>query len=122
MVRVRQRFDAPELTDIGAEVEAQLGHLKGQLRPGMRVGITAGSRGVANIATILRAAGDAVRRLGGEPFIIPAMGSHGGATADGQVEMLAGYGVTEASTGLPIVSSMDVRQIGQLGAAGDPGP
>ncbi|HEX2184883.1 MAG TPA: DUF2088 domain-containing protein [Chloroflexota bacterium] len=122
MVRVRQHFDAPVLESIEAGVRAQLRLLEGKIRPGMRVGITAGSRGVANIAAILRATGDVVRELGGRPFIIPAMGSHGGATAEGQVEVLAGYGVTEATTGLSIVSSMAVRQIGTLGDAGDAGP
>jgi hypothetical protein len=122
MARVRQRFDAPVLADVAGETRAQAERLVSGIRPGMRVGITAGSRGVANIATILRAAGEAVRERGGEPFVLPAMGSHGGATAEGQVELLAGYGVTEASTGMPIVSSMEVRQIGQLGTAEDPGP
>ena len=122
MVRVRQRFDAPVLEDIAGETRAQVRALVAGIRPGMRVGITAGSRGVANIALILRAAGEAVRERGGEPFVLPAMGSHGGATAEGQVEVLAGYGVTEESTGMPVVSSMEVRQIGQLGTADDPGP
>src|SRR5438067_5517989 len=121
MVRVRQRFDAPALDDVEGAVKKQLALLQGKVTPGMRIGITAGSRGIANIARILRAAGEAVRALGGEPFIIPAMGSHGGATAEGQTEVLASYGVTEQSTGLPVVSSMDVRQIGQLGGDDDPG-
>jgi hypothetical protein len=122
MARVRQRFDAPRLDDVEAAVSEQLRVLDGKIRPGMRVGITAGSRGIANVAQILQAAGDAVRRRGGEPFIIPAMGSHGGATAEGQTAVLAGYGVTPASTGMPIVSSMEVREIGRLGDAADPGP
>ncbi len=122
MARIRQRFDAPVLEAIEGAVQEQLRLLQGRVRPGMRVGITAGSRGIANISRILRAAGDSVRVLGGEPFILPAMGSHGGATVEGQVELLAGYGVTEASTGMPIVSSMEVRQIGQLGTPADPGP
>ena len=122
MVRVRQRFDVPVLEDIAGETRAQVRALVAGIRPGMRVGITAGSRGVANIALILRTAGEAVRERGGEPFVLPAMGSHGGATAEGQVEVLAGYGVTEESTGMLVVSSMEVRQIGQLGTADDPGP
>src|SRR5919202_416539 len=122
MVRVRQRFDAPVLEDVESAVKEQLALLHGRVQPGMRIGITAGSRGIANIARVLRAAGEAVRRWGGQPFIIPAMGSHGGATAEGQTEVLAGYGVTEQTTGMPVVSSMDVRQIGQLGDDGEPGP
>jgi hypothetical protein len=122
LARVRQRFDAPALDDVAGAVAAQLASLDGKIRPGMRVGITAGSRGVANVAAVRRAAGETVRRLGGDPFVIPAMGSHGGATAEGQVDLLAGYGITEATTGMPIVSSMEVRQIGRLGDAGDAGP
>jgi hypothetical protein len=122
MVRVRQRFDAPVLADIAGATREQVRGLVAGVRPGMRIGITAGSRGVANIATVLRAAGEAVRERGGEPFVLPAMGSHGGATAEGQTDVLRGYGVTEETTGMPVVSSMDVRQIGQLGTADDPGP
>ena len=110
------------LEDIAGETRAQVQALVAGIRPGMRVGITAGSRGVANIALILRAAGEAVRERGGEPFVLPAMGSHGGATAEGQVEVLAGYGVTEQSTGMPVVSSMEVGPDRQLGTADDPGP
>jgi hypothetical protein len=122
LARVRQRFEAPKLDDVEAAVAGQLRILEGRVRPGMRIGITAGSRGIANIAAILRAAGEAVRRLGGQPFIVPAMGSHGGATAEGQTEVLAGYGVTRETTGMPVVSSMDVRQIGQLGDERERGP
>ena len=122
MVRVRQRFDAPVLEDIAGATREQVRGLVAAVRPGMRIGITAGSRGVANIAAVLRAAGEAVRERGGEPFVLPAMGSHGGATAEGQTDVLRGYGVTEESTGMPVVSSMEVRQIGQLGTADDPGP
>ena len=122
MARVRQRFDAPEVPDVAAAVRDQLAGLRGRIKPGMRVGITAGSRGIANIALILRTAGEVVSKLGGEPFILPAMGSHGGATAEGQTELLAGYGITAESTGMPIVSSMEVRELGRLGDAAEPGP
>jgi hypothetical protein len=122
MVRVRQRFDAPVLEDVAGATREQVRGLVAAVRPGMRIGITAGSRGVANIAAVLRAAGEAVRERGGEPFVLPAMGSHGGATAEGQTDVLRGYGVTEETTGMPVVSSMEVRQIGQLGTADDPGP
>lgn len=122
MARVRQHFDAPVVNDVEAAVAAQLAVLEEKIKPGMRVGITAGSRGVAGIARILRAAGAAVRRFGGEPFILPAMGSHGGATAEGQAEVLAGYGVTLETTGMRVVSSMDVEKIGRLGDEQDRGP
>ena len=102
------------LEELAACVRAQLAPLQGRIDPHARVAITAGSRGVANIVTILRACGEAVREAGGEPFIMPAMGSHGGASADGQRDVLAGYGITRESVDMPVVSSMDVQQIGQL--------
>ncbi|MDF2964581.1 MAG: hypothetical protein K0S39_6316 [Paenibacillus sp.] len=81
--------------------------------PGMRIALTAGSRGIANIHLILKAVVKQLRDWGAEPFIFPAMGSHGGATAEGQVEVLHGYGVTEQFCGAPIISSMEVAHIGR---------
>ncbi len=107
--RVRQTFDAPKLEDVAGEVRNQLTQLNlGQkVQPGQSVAITAGSRGVASFREILQAVVDHVKELGGEPLIVPAMGSHGGATAQGQLEVLASYGITEASLGCPIRSSME---------------
>lgn len=76
--------------------------------PGSRIAIAVGSRGIANIDVVTKAAVDSIRAKGAQPFIIPAMGSHGGATAEGQREVLASYGVTEAAMGAPVVSSMEV--------------
>ena len=114
--RVYTHDEAPELGlgDVADHVRRAVQPLLGSVRPGARVAITAGSRGIANIPLILRACGDTVRAAGGEPFILPAMGSHGGATADGQCEVLTGYGISPEATGMPVVSSMDVQQIGQL--------
>lgn len=114
MYRARQRFPNPVVADIEAEVERELRALDGRIKPGARIAITAGSRGVANIARILRAVGNEVRRYGGEPFVFPAMGSHGGATAEGQVTMLAELGVTDETVEMPIVSSMEVVELGRL--------
>ena len=114
MHRVRQRFDAPVVEDIEGETRRQVRKFAGSIAPGARIAITAGSRGIANIARVIKAVGDEVRALGGEPFIMPAMGSHGKATAEGQIEMLEELGVTEASTGLKIVSSMEVREVGRI--------
>ena len=83
-----------------------------RIKPGMRIAITAGSRGVANIALIIKTIVDFVKEKGAYPFIVPAMGSHGGATAAGQVKILNGYGITEEYLGCPICSSMDVKLIG----------
>ena len=109
MLRIRQRFDAPRVEDIPAEVERQLATLKLQARiqPGQTVAITAGSRGIANIAVIIKAAVQHFQRLGAKPFIVPAMGSHGGGTAAGQREIIEGYGVTEEYCGCPIKASME---------------
>ena len=112
--RVYSPEESPELPveDIPARVRAELRPIAGRISVDDRVAITAGSRGIANMPAILRACGEAVRELGGDPFVMPAMGSHGGATADGQRDVLAGYGITRESVGMPVVSSMDVQQIG----------
>ncbi|GAC1418062.1 MAG: lactate racemase domain-containing protein [Candidatus Velthaea sp.] len=86
--------------------------LRGRINRGARVAITAGSRGIANIPAILRGLVAAVRDVGGEPFLVAAMGSHGGGTGPGQREMLAYLGVTEESIGAPIASEMDVLEVG----------
>ncbi|MGI6415909.1 MAG: lactate racemase domain-containing protein [Thermoguttaceae bacterium] len=107
--RVRQSFSAQRIDNIPQEVERQLSSLSlaDRVRPGQTVAVAAGSRGIANLAVILRALVGHLRALGAEPFIVPAMGSHGGGTAEGQRELLAGYGITAASIGCPIRSSME---------------
>jgi uncharacterized protein (DUF362 family) len=87
-----------------------------RIRPGARIAIAAGSRGIANLPAIVRATVAGVRALGGEPFVVPAMGSHGGATAEGQAELLADLGVTEAAIECPIRSSMEVVEVPGTGA------
>ncbi|MCZ8515089.1 lactate racemase domain-containing protein [Paenibacillus filicis] len=116
MVKVRQHFAAPEIDDVPAAVReamVQAGVLS-RIVPGDRVAITVGSRGVAEIPVITREVVHAVKSAGGQPFIIPSMGSHGGATAEGQKEVLEDLGVTEESVGAPILSSMEVVRVGQL--------
>ena len=107
--RVRQKFDVPQIADVAAEVRAQLARLElgRRVASGDRVAITAGSRGVANIATILAALVEHLKGLGARPFIVPAMGSHGGGTAAGQRKIIESYGVTEEAVGCPICSSME---------------
>ena len=113
MYRIRQSFDDARVEDIRETVKAELGGLSwSAIRPGDRVAITAGSRGIADIAQILGAIVDFIKSLEAEPFLFPAMGSHGGATAEGQVTMLAQLGVTEASVKAPIISSMETEEIG----------
>lgn len=109
MCDVIQHFQTPRLQDIAAAVRQQMGSigLETQIRPGDTVAITAGSRGVANIAVILREIAACFTALGARPFLVPAMGSHGGGTAAGQLKMLASLGVTEQSVGVPIRATME---------------
>lgn len=76
----------------------------------MRIAITAGSRGIANVALVTKTIADYVKSRGAEPFVVPAMGSHGGATAEGQKDVLESYGITESYLGCPILSSMEVKR------------
>jgi hypothetical protein len=116
MHRIRQKVDPPVVADVASAVRTEIGRLQlaGRLRPGARVAVTGGSRGVANIATILKATCDSLKQLGARPFIVPAMGSHGGATAEGQLKVLARYGVTPESMEAPILSSMETVEIGRM--------
>lgn len=107
--RVRQHFEAPQVSDVPATVTDELAKLNlgEKIKPGQRVAITCGSRGIANIHLIIKAAVDHIRSLNAIPFIVPAMGSHGGGTADGQRQLIEGYGVTEEFLGCEIHSSME---------------
>ncbi len=115
VIRVRQQFDRTHLEDPCGAVAAGLrdAGLTGRLKPGARVAITAGSRGINHLVAMTRAAVDAVISVGGQPFIIPSMGSHGGATDEGQRTLLADLGISEASMGCPVLSSMEVETLGR---------
>lgn len=116
MFRAKQTFPRNTIhpEDIPAAVEEQIARepFNSKIKPGMSVAITAGSRGIRNVAIITKAVVDAVKRRGAHPFVVPAMGSHGGATADGQLAVLADYGITPETMGCPIRSSMEVVQLG----------
>ncbi|HEY2759851.1 MAG TPA: lactate racemase domain-containing protein [Pirellulales bacterium] len=107
--RVRQSFERPRIDDVPGEVARQLVALKlqRQIQPGQSVAITGGSRGIANIAVIIKAIASHLKQLGAAPFIVPAMGSHGGGTAEGQIGVLESYGITEKFCGCPIRASME---------------
>lgn len=113
--RVRQHFDAPRIDDVPGEVAAQLArlNLRDRIQPGQSVAVTAGSRGIANIAIIIKGIVDHLKSLDAQPFIVPAMGSHGGGTAEGQRGVLTGYGITEDFCGCPIRASMETVTIAQ---------
>ena len=109
MVRVRQHFSAEKVADPAAEVKSQLSglSLSEKIRAGDSVAVTVGSRGIANIPIITKAAVEHLQSLGAKPFIVPAMGSHGGGTAEGQRKVIEGYGVTEEFLGAPIRATME---------------
>ena len=114
MTRVKQKFDAPILKDIPGDIAMQIEslELKRKVRPGQTVAIACSSRGIANYRLIVEATVQSLRNHGLEPFIIPAMGSHGAATAEGQKRVLAHYGITEKTIGVEILSSLETVQIG----------
>lgn len=116
MCRVRQKFVRDGIEDVAAVLREKLQdeRLKGRIRPGMRVVMTGSSRQIANMPLILKELAAFVREQGGEPYIIPAMGSHGGATDEGQKALLEGYGISEEYCGCPIVSSMETVRVGEL--------
>ena len=107
--RVRQKFDSTRLDDVVATTHEELKRiaLAERVRPGESVAITAGSRGIRNIDLVIRAIVDHFKELGAKPFVVPAMGSHGGGTAEGQKAVLARLGITEESCGCDIRASMD---------------
>ncbi|OHB78076.1 MAG: [Fe-S]-binding protein [Planctomycetes bacterium RBG_16_64_10] len=113
--RVRQRFLRVRVDDVAAEVHHQLAALAldQRIHPGQTVAITVGSRGIANIDRIVQAAVAFLHRLGASPFLVPAMGSHGAATAEGQRKIIEGYGITESYCGCPIRSSMETVVVGR---------
>jgi hypothetical protein len=111
---VRQNFPDRSLKDITGEVTRQLAGagFDSRLKPGAKVAIGVGSRGIANIAAIVRSVVGYWKSQSMQPFIFPAMGSHGSATAEGQAEILAHYGIHEAAMGCPVISSLEVVQLG----------
>lgn len=112
MYRIHQKFDETCVEDIQETVNTELGKLSLKaIKPGQQVAITAGSRGIANIADIIKAVVEFMKSLKAKPFVFPAMGSHGGATAEGQVVILEQLGVTESYVKAPIYSSMEVEEI-----------
>jgi uncharacterized protein (DUF362 family) len=116
MFRAEQAFDKRHIepAEIPSIVRRELSRpeIADTIRPGMSIAITAGSRGVANVDTITRAIVDFCKERGADPFIVPAMGSHGGATAEGQAQLLEGYGITAETMGCPVRSSMETVLLG----------
>ena len=113
MLRVRQTFARPRVDDVPAAVRSALGSARLPIKPGDTVAVGAGSRGIANIDRIVGATVAWLKDLGARPFVFPAMGSHGGGTPEGQRDVLAHYGITEAAMGCEIRATMEVVQVGE---------
>jgi hypothetical protein len=116
MAPVRQIFDDTALPDAEAALRDSFrsSALETRIAKGARIAVGVGSRGLADLPLLVRVTVNELRHLGADPFVVPAMGSHGGATAEGQVAVLAALGVTEESVGCPIRSSMDAIELGRL--------
>ena len=115
LIPVRQRFPVRSLPDVreGTLEAMRSAAWTSAVKPGARIAVGVGSRGISNIAVMTKAVVDFWLERGCKPFIIPVMGSHGGASAEGQAHVLEHYGISEATMGVPVVSSLDVVQIGQ---------
>ena len=113
--KIHQKIDTPHLDEVENRVHELLDQfeLSKKVKRGERIGLTAGSRGIKDKPRVLETIVDRLKDLGASPFIVPCMGSHGGATAEGQIEVLESLGITEKSVGAPILSSMDVEEIGR---------
>jgi hypothetical protein len=114
MFEVQQRFPPSRQMDFQSVIEEQFAAsgVLAKITPGMRIAVGAGSRGINHLSNIVEAVLAVLKGAGSRPFIVPAMGSHGGATADGQAKVLAGYGITQETMGAPLETSMAVRKIG----------
>jgi Lactate racemase N-terminal domain len=114
MIEMGQSYPPSQTLDFSGLLDEQFTEsgLREKIKPGMRIALGVGSRGITNLKEIVKATLGVLIKAGARPFIVPAMGSHGGATAEGQIEMLAGYGVTAESMGVPIEASMEVKKIG----------
>ena len=117
MFLVRQQFADDKIDDIEAAVRSALSNGQIKVPSGARIALTVGSRGIANLERIVRAVVGSLVEMGAKPFIVPAMGSHGGATAEGQLEVLASYGITEDRVGAEICSSMETVELPGPGLA-----
>ena len=116
MRMIRQRFDIPPAVDVLAEVDREWMGIKGHLvlPTGSSVAMAVGSRGISNLSAVVKAVATKLKETGYKPFVTPAMGSHGGATAEGQIEVLAARGITEESVGVPVRGTMDVVPMGEV--------
>jgi hypothetical protein len=111
---VHRSLDATEIEDVDAAVEEAMQSVTGAIKPGMRVAVAVGSRGIDRIDEVVAATVRTVRAAGADVFVVPAMGSHGGATTEGQLEVLASLGMTPSTLGCEIRASMDTVRLGEV--------
>ena len=114
LAKVKQTFDSTKEEDVAGTLQAQLEQVKDTVKPGMEIAIAVGSRGVDRLVDLTAVTVKFLQDLGAKPFIVPSMGSHGGATAEGQKAVLEHLGVTEEAVNAEIRSSMEVVKIGEL--------
>ena len=114
MAPVKQRFTRKLLENVEGSVRDQMSGRRYSVEPGDRIAVAVGSRGIGNLALIVKTVVDSLKEAGAKPFILPAMGSHGGASADGQVKVLSEYGVTPQATGVPVEATMEVVEVSKL--------
>ena len=114
--KIHQKFNNTYLKDISKTIKDEFSRIQldKKIKPGMEIGITVGSRGIDNLKLIIKSIISEVKKRKGIPFIVTAMGSHGGATTEGQKDILTNYGITEESMGVPIKASMETVELGQL--------
>lgn len=113
LTKIKQNFRNNSLTDIKGEVSKELLKLRPLIKPGANIALAIGSRGIKNLVLVVKEVAEFIKENKAYPFIIPAMGSHGDATADGQSGILAGYGISEKTIGVPVRSSMEVVELPQ---------
>ncbi len=113
LTKIKQHFSKNSLPDIKSVVSGELKKLLPFIKPGARIAIAVGSRGIKDLIIIVKEVVQFIKAYEGHPFIIPAMGSHGGATADGQAAILKSYGLSEETMGVPVISSMEVLKLGR---------
>lgn len=114
MYRVRQQFDRTQLDDVVGAVHREMAKpaIRELIKPGMKIAVGVGSRGIQNLFVIVQTTVSCLKKMGAEPFIVSAMGSHGGGTEEGQCKVLASYGITEEQLGVPVVTSVDTVFLG----------
>lgn len=118
MYRVQQCFESNPIADVEDAVICQMQkkEITDKIKPGSRVAVAVGSRGIRNLALIVKTVVACIKEAGGQPFIVSAMGSHGSGTEEGQREVLTGYGITEEAMGVPVVTKVDVVKLGETKA------